>query len=172
MVAYKGSDTGESAPYNHGLALAMSDANGGSACQWQTSSANAGHSRQEDSSNIISESGLQYRNATHNSDTYPAFKAAFSNNGTTQPANCSDWFLPSAYQWNQMIGSSGMGSYTALRDAFSSKGGTNIRSNWYWTSTERSDSQAWCYLFLNGTWGVYCTKTTPNSNLVRSALAF
>ena len=35
MIAYLGSDNGEAAPYNHGLALAMSDAS--TRCKWSTS---------------------------------------------------------------------------------------------------------------------------------------
>ena len=35
-IFYVGSDNGEAAPYNHGLALAMSDVNGGNACSWSS----------------------------------------------------------------------------------------------------------------------------------------
>lgn len=165
MITYVGSYTGESAPYINGLALALSDANGGNKCQWKTDNTDSGHSKQ-DYSNFTSESGLQY-NTTHNTDTYPAFKAAIANNGTPRPTGCSDWFLPTGYQLNQMI--TAAGGPTQLRDCFSSVGGTNMQSNFYWLSTERSSGNAWCYNFnknelVNG---------NKNYNIyVRSALAF
>ena len=36
MIAYVGSETGESAPYNHGLALALTDENSGSTMNWSS----------------------------------------------------------------------------------------------------------------------------------------
>ena len=71
-IVYVGSDNGEDAPYNHGLALALSNANGGISCKWKTSNTDAGHTKQA-SDTFTEESGLQYNDATHNSDTYPAF---------------------------------------------------------------------------------------------------
>ena len=37
MIAYVGSDNGESSPFNHGLALALSDAGSGSYLKWSKS---------------------------------------------------------------------------------------------------------------------------------------
>ena len=97
-IAYVGSDNGEAAPYNHGLALALSDANDGSTYQWSTEFANV-HGYRPTSSSFTSESGLQY-NATHNSDTYPAFKAAITYSPAA-PTGCSAWFLASGYsRWS------------------------------------------------------------------------
>ena len=174
MIAYVGNNTSEASPYNHGLALAMSDANSGAKCQWKTSNTDAGHTKQ--SSSFTAESGLQYNDATHNSDTYPAFKAAIANNSTAVSTGCSAWFLPTGYQWNQMINAcknvlGTNNNFKDLRDGFSTCGGTNMQSDHYWSSSEFSANDSWLCTFgssdghwacLNKGWGLY----------VRSALAF
>ena len=174
LITYVGSATGESSPYNHGLALALSDANGGSCCYWKTSNTDAGHTKQSSAgfSAFSPESGLQYNSYTpdHTTDTYPAFKAAISNNSTAAPSYCSAWFLPTGYQWNQMINAAG--SANQLRDCFSSVGGTNMQSSAtakYWLSTEDSSDNAWVYAFNANMFG----QGSKLSNCyVRSALAF
>lgn len=174
MIAYVGNNTSEASPYNHGLALAMSDANSGAQCQWRTPIADAGHTKQ--SSSFTAESGLQYNDATHNSDTYPAFKAAIANNSTAVSTGCSAWFLPTGYQWNQMINAcknvlGTNNNFKDLRDGFSTRGGTNMQSYHYWSSSEFSANDSWLCTFgsddghwdhINKGWGLY----------VRSALAF
>ena len=158
MIAYLGSDNGESSPYNHGLALALSDANGGSACQWKTSQTDAGHTKQT-SSTFTEESGLQYNDATHNSDTYPAFKAAIANNGTAAPTGCSSWFLASGYQWTKMIDAAGGYNNLGLES-----GGL------YWSSSERHAKLAWYFSSFDGNW--YRGNKDDLDYLVRSCLAF
>ena len=64
------------------------------------------------------------------------------------------WKLASKDEWDNMI--SDAGSYTDLRDGFSSVGGTNMHSDdLYWSSTETEpDSDyAWIYDFGSGHWG-------------------
>ena len=173
MITYVGSANAESSPYTHGLALALSDANGGY-IQWKTENSDAGHTWQTNRNNFTSESGLQYNNAAHNTDTYPAFKAAMANNGTTKPTNCSDWFLPTAYQWNQMIDAcknvlGTKNSYEDLRDGFNSVGGTNMELREYWSSTEDGINTVWNYPFNLGYWAL---KAKDSYSYVRSALAF
>ena len=169
MIAYVGSDNGEAAPYNHGLALALTDANNGSNCGWKTTTTDAGHTKQG-SSSFTSESGLQYNDATHNSDTYPAFKAAIANNDIAAPTGCSAWFLASGYQWNTMI--SAAGGTTSLRDGFSGitiTGASNLTTDNYWSSTEYDSDKAWCYGFGGGAWA----RSLKNfDNRVRACLAF
>lgn len=174
MICYVGNNTSEASPYNHGLALAMSDANSGAQCQWKTSNTDAGHTKQ--SSSFTAESGLQYNDATHNSDTYPAFKAAIANNSTAVSTGCSAWFLPTGYQWNQMINAcknvlGTNNNFKDLRDGFNTRGGTNMQSDHYWSSSEFSANDSWLctfgssdghWAYLNKGWGLY----------VRSALAF
>ena len=155
-IIYVGSDNGEAAPYNHGLALALSDANGGTACEWNMPATDAGHTKQT-SSTFTEESGLQYNDAKHNSETYPAFKAAIANNGTAAPTGCSAWFLASGYQWQKMISAAGLSNLGLSSDAV------------YWSSTEQSAYYAWWLYSNDGSW-------SPNNKdyvyRVRACLAF
>ena len=172
MIVYVGSATGETS-YTHGLALALKDARNGSNCIWRSPKADAGHDKQTDS-NFTTESGLQYNNNTHNSDTYRAFKEAMANNNTDTPTGCSAWFLPTGYQWNQMINAckNVLGTNNNRKDlsgGFSGVGGTNLKNNRYWSSTENDADKAWRYDFGSGNWGV----GAKNINYaVRSAIAF
>ncbi len=78
------------------------------------------------------------------------------------------WKLATKDEWSNMI--SAAGSYTALRNGFSSVGGTNMKEdNPYWSSTEDGSDKAWSYFFSYGRWG------GNNKNLVgyvRACLAF
>ena len=140
-ICYVGSDNGEAAPYNHGLALALSDASANSA--WSTSYTKV-HTYNTQNGSFASESGLQY-NATQNSDTYPAFKAAIANNGTAAPTGCSSWFLASGYQWNQMIGAAGLSNLGLQQPE-------GHYTPYYWSSTEYNDKGARNFLSSNGWW--------------------
>ena len=158
-IVYLGSDNGEVAPYNHGLALALTDANDGNTCQWSTTSTKI-HSYNTTSSNFTtSEGGLQYNDATHNCDTYPAFKAAIANNGTAAPTGCSEWFLASGYQWTKMFAGDAGGLKTLA----------GLESSSYWSSSEGSADRAWYFRSDDGSW------SRDRKNLVvlvRSCLAF
>ena len=156
-ICYLGDETGESAyNYTNGLALALSDANSGSKCQWKTSDTDAGHTKQG-SSTFTEESGLQYNDATHNSDTYPAFKAAIANNGTTAPTGCSSWFLASGYQWQKMISTAGLSNLGLTGDVN------------YWSSTEKSADKTWLFKSSNGSWS---NRSKSLNYPVRACLAF
>ena len=158
MIAYLGDETGESAyNYTNGLALALSDANGGNTRKWRTSNTDASHTKYNSSSSFTSEGGLQY-NATHDTDEYPAFKAAIANNSTAAPTGCSDWFLASGYQWTKMCA----GNASALKTLAS-------LGNAYWSSSEYSAEKAWRFSFSFSAWN-YDNKGITNS--VRSCLAF
>ena len=159
MIAYLGSDNGEAAPYNHGLALAMSDANdGGNYFKWSTSSTKI-HTYNPTSDSFASESGLHYKDATHNNNTYPAFKAAIANNSTAAPTGCSAWFLASGYQWTKMFAGDAGGLKTLA----------GLQSDFYWSSTEYYAGHAWLFYSDDGDWD-YDSK--GNVYLVRSCLAF
>lgn len=156
-ICYVGSETGEAAPYNHGLALALSDANGGSGCEWNTSMNDAGHTKQT-SNTFTEESGLQY-NDTHNSDTYPAFKAAIANNGTAAPTGCSSWFLASGYQWQKMLGAAGLSNLGLTENEY------------YWSSSEDDATHAWDFYSSNGNTNWY-NSSKNYGDQVRACLAF
>ena len=159
-IFYVGSDNGEAAPYNHGLALALSDANNGNLCQWYIGNADVGHTKQTDGDNFTSESGLQYNNTMHNSNNYPAFKAAIANNGTVAPTGCSAWFLASAYQWEKMIA----GDISKLRTM------TGMYTTDYWSSSEYNDECAWA--IVNSKYRNLGYGYKEHSFRVRSCLAF
>ena len=164
-ICYLGSETAEADNgFNHGLALALSDANGGGGCLWSTSTGNVHTYNAEHSSSFASESGLQY-NAKHNSeiDQYPAFQAAIANNGTAAPTGCSSWFLASGYQWKQMIGATGLNNLGLTGNAY------------YWSSTERDAGSAWIISTLDGgDWGSIAKADDSVLSLtrVRACLAF
>ena len=76
------------------------------------------------------------------------------------------WKLATKDEWSNMI--TAAGSHTALRDGFSSVGGTNMQSDFYWSSTAISYG-AWYYTFDGGSW----TNGGKGSlQYVRACLAF
>jgi|GEM_PF-4713815 len=80
------------------------------------------------------------------------------------------WKLASKDEWSNMI--TAAGSYGALRDGFSSVGGTNMQEDTYWSSTERdSDDSKACVYFFNfiSNWGF---SNKEANNLIRACLAF
>ena len=70
----------------------------------------------------------------------------------------SSWMLPSKDQWNKMIDAcknvlGTQNNYQDLRDGFSGiSGASNLRSDYYWSSTEYGSSRAWLYYFGDGSW--------------------
>ncbi len=87
----------------------------------------------------------------------------------TPAVPCGTWKLASQDEWNQMI--SGAGGYAALRDGFSSVGGTNMQSAVYWSSTEGPvNTIAYRYKFSSGDWDLG-VKTQDIIN-ARACLAF
>ena len=160
-IVYVGSDNGEAAPYNHGLALALSDAS--TSCQWSTSTSSTVHTYNAASSTFTEESGLQYNDVTHNSDTYPAFKAAITYSPAA-PTGCSAWFLASGYQWQKMISAAGLSNLGLSSEAV------------YWSSTEESAGYAWWLYSKDGGWSRFykdAGKEDPYKDYhVRACLAF
>ena len=70
-------------------------------------------------------------------DWHAACLACYNKN-TSTPVTGATWLLASHDQWEYMLGADGAGSYTALRDGFSSVGGSNLESDPYWSSTSAS----------------------------------
>ena len=97
-------------------------------------------------------------------------KTACTNKNTSAPVASASWMLPSKTQWETMGATSS--TYTTLRNGFTSVGGSNLESDYYWSSTEyESDpSNAWMFLFSNGSWVGFFKSI--NSSLVRACLAF
>ena len=78
------------------------------------------------------------------------------------PAGTSRWFLPSMGQWNLMVkaiadsdtdlSGNQNADYkaTAISPFFTDRGGDALQSALYWSSTEKSTSDAWYVSFENG----------------------
>ena len=84
------------------------------------------------------------------------------------------WVLPSKEQWEAMgAKESNSTSAKALRDGFSSVGGTNMQSGAYWSSTENSTNvnKAYRYYFTSGYYWENNVNKTVNNN-VRACLTF
>ena len=164
-----------------GLALALTDANGGSKTAWCSQTTATCLTAQYSSDYTNDMAGIANTNylidhapAGH---THTAASVARNYNGGTHPAGTSAWFLPSAGQWDKMINAcknvlGNKNSYEDLRDGFSNAGGTNLQSKCYWSATESSDyvNIVYAYPFFVGNWA-YAEKHRE-ANYVRSALAF
>ena len=99
---------------------------------------------------------------------WEAAKTACTSKNTSAPVSSASWMLPSTAQWNTMF--SAAGSYTSLRDGFTSVGGSNLESDWYWSSTENGSDSAWLYYFDDG--HLYDDDKECDENQVRACLAF
>ena len=200
VIAYvgtAGSVDASSGTYK-GLAIALSDANSGSNCQW----ANSDEGYANCLNGIGGQTGaiataLGFKNgitctstltaAGHSSHTHAAATAAASNNGTTAPTGTSGWFMPSMGQWNlivQGLATKKAGSavttdlttsvnntYKAdnLNSVITDAGGTGFKANRYWASTEQTLVRAWTIYFTDG----YATNYSKNNAYcVRSIIAF
>ena len=168
LITYVGNDAETNTTYNHGLALALTDCTGTSWCSQPDENCpairySAVDGAMNDMAGIANTDGL----IAYTAHTHSAASVARDYNDGDYPIGTSEWFLPSAGQWNKMI--TAAGGYTALRDGFNGIGGTNLANASYWTSTEVSSPNAWAYYFYDGTW-VNDTKNGVKS--VRSALAF
>ena len=165
-IAYVGSKNGESAPFNHGLAMALNDVTGGEETylfHWKTEDTSGKHSyRPTKSGSFKSESGLQ--NTQQHRDfysLYPAFSAARINNGTAVPSGCSSWFLASGYQWKKVATAAGGLDKLGLEN--------DSVLGLYWTSSESSNTNAWEFKPYYNSW---YSKNKSYWGRVRSFLAF
>ena len=101
---------------------------------------------------------------------WEAAKTACNNKNTSTPVTDATGLLASKDQWDYMMGASGAGSYTALRDGFSGiTGASNLQSGYYWSSTEDDSSYAKGCYFGSGKW--YSVMKTSSLS-VRACLAF
>ena len=78
---------------------------------------------------------------------------ACSAKNTSTPVTDARWLLASKEQWETMGAIHGSQTFTALRDGFEGVGGTNLLSNYYWSSTEFDSSNAQIYGFTYADWG-------------------
>ena len=192
IIAYVGSagSVDASSTTYKGLAIALTDANSGSTCAWYTAinvtclSQNSGIATA-----ITDKNGIASTNTLtngHSSHSHAAATAA-KNFSADRPTGASAWFLPSMGQWNLIVqglatkkaGSavttnltfSANDTYKAsyLNSVITDAGGTGFQSNYYWSSTECSKTQAWNVRFDNGRADV---SAKTGLNYVRAVFAF
>jgi len=162
VICYVGNDAETNTIYNHGLALALADANGGNKAAWSSVAANCldkQYGSRDDS--IFDMSGIANTDIlVSDGHDHDAASVARNYNGGTYPAGTSEWFLPSAGQWQKMI--TAAGSYANLVS------NANLKSEYdpYWSSTEKGNGSAWTYAY--GKWDYY----GGLSFYVRACLAF
>ena len=158
-----GSDPGD-ATYTHGLTLALSN----DTKQWCP----AGKKCLDSQYTTVAEAkgdlaGIANTDVlvgtTPHSHGDNAAKAARGYNSGTHPDGTSEWFLPSAGQWNKMITTAGGGAELRTKAGLASDG--------YWSSTESSlvAHRAWYYNFSSNNW--YNGAKTDEKH-VRACLAF
>ena len=175
MIAYVGSDACEAgdAPYNHGLALALSDASTNTTWCDQTAEAclvsqkNSEAEAQGDMAGIANTDYLIDHAGTHTHSAATAarqFKYVSTADAGAHPTGTTKWFLPSAGQWKKMIDAYG---FTNLK---ATAGDYNGMSGNYYLSTENTASFAWGFSFYNDSWPKI--QKTINNRKVRSCLAF
>ena len=147
-IFYVGSDNGEDAPYNHGLALALGDVSDTKNWCSQTEATCLGTGHQFDSKAGAKGdmAGIDNTDALVNNTghTHDAASAARNYNSGTHPAGTSAWFLPSAGQWDKMA--TAAGSYANLINNAGLQGGDAA----YWSSTEGGTDYAWFFDSSNG----------------------
>ena len=98
-----------------------------------------------------------------NNKSCPA--AIYANNYTTQGTSAGDWFLPSMGQLKTIYDKKSI-----LNETLSVLGG-NLSDNYYWSSTEHSDSEAWVLNFGNGG-AYYYGKKSSYKYYIQPILAF
>lgn len=170
IIASLGEDTAEDG-YPHGLAIAMGISTGMTK-KWKAEGT-ASHTQYAsyDLALAAKESGSALCVGKNDAENYPAFYAALNNSITaaegitsSKPSSgTSNWFLPSVYQINLIIkGLRGTTAnltqmdQTALRATdlyypiqaagYVSAVPWNSTGNKVWTSTEKSDGEAWTYV--------------------------
>lgn len=169
-IAYVGNDAETSTTYNHGLALALSDVSETKAWCSQTVATCLGTGHQFDSYDGakgdmagIANTDALVNNTGHN---HAAANAAREYNSSTHPTDTSDWFLPSAGQWDKMA--TAAGGYANLKTNAGLQGGN---SSTYWSSTEYDAEHAWFFFPEFGGWNAN-NKASGTDFYVRACLAF
>ena len=116
--------------------------------------------------------GLALALTDENQSNWNTALNACSDKNTSLTVTNATWFLPSKDQWITL--KNAVGNHNALRDGFSSVGGTNMVQGYYWSSSPTSSTGAWRVNFANDilygfSWaGVNMTEVVN----VRACLAF
>ena len=95
----------------------------------------------------------------------PAFE--YVNSYKTEGTKAGDWYLPAMGELNAI-----RGNKDVLNIALGKIGGTKLRTDWYWSSSEYSGNFAWMLCFGNGSVDYYDKNYGYNNDYVRPVLAF
>ena len=195
IIAYLGNDTAETG-YTHGLAIAMRNAAvqpSGMTPAWRSSGSGTDNTAQYTvaSGAITAKESGRTISLSHDSATYPAFQCALNNTITAEdgfsssaPSFTSGWFLPSLFQWNQIIkalcgestdldittNASLKGDVFNTRLASAGSSNSQISASYIWLSTEYTSTNAWCYTQSSGS--VNNSQLKTYGIAVRATLAF
>ena len=169
VVAYVGDASGEVSPFNHGLAIALQDADAHAWCSQKAETcleAQAGDLASALTAvNGLTATALLVADDAHlHTAAVAAYNYRFDGavRSGAHPAGTSRWFLPSMGQWNLMVkaiagsdtdlSGNQNADYkaTAVSPFFTDRGGDALQSALYWSSTEKSTSDAWYVSFENG----------------------
>jgi hypothetical protein len=167
-IAYLGDDAETNTKYNHGLALALEDVSVTKKWCDQTTETclDAGHQYNSEADAKGDMAGIANTVAIagkFDGDHYhDAAIAATNYNSSTYPDGTSEWFLPSAGQWDKMA--TAAGGYANLK---TNAGLQDLAS--YWSSTEYDASLAWFFNYNGSNWE---TDNKNNEYRVRACLAF
>lgn len=186
MICYVGAaGSADSSPGSEaymGLALALTNA--GTNVKWCSKygviclpTQYASGQQTNDMAGIANTTNLVIGHAAPDTRTHPAASAARNYNSGTHPTGTSEWFLPSAGQWDKMVNAcknvlGTNNNYEDLRDGFSARCGTNLLNAYYQTSTENSASKSFRYDFNTGYNGNIDYKDVSSGGYVRPAFAF
>ena len=108
-----------------------------------------------------SSSGMDWNNAK---------TACNTTKNTSTPVTGATWLLASQGQWNNMI--TAAGAYNYLRDGFTSVGGSNLKLDFYWSSTEGGSGYVSIFNFNTGRGNWEEVPKNIGAPLVRACLAF
>ena len=201
IVAYKGAagsaDTSTGSSGYTGLAIALTDANGGAKCQWYNSylvmcintsgiplttvlSTGGVFGMGIDNTNKLAD-GCSSSHVHAAATVAKNYQYDASVSAGAYPTGTSQWFLPTVYQWNLMVKAmcgqstdltgSANSNYTATN--FNVKilaaGGTAVQASQYWSCVDVTNAGAWAMHFNDGK-----TDGLPknDNHYVRAVLAF
>ena len=166
-IAYLGDDAETSTTntaFKNGLALALEDVSGTKT--WCSPKGATCLGTQYDSSTKFNDlAGIYNTDALVNNTghTHAAASAARGYNSGIHPTGTSAWFLPSAGQWNKMIGATGLNNLGLTGNAY------------YWSSTEKDADRAWIISTFDYEWGKlfgFAKDDDSSPSRVRACLAF
>ena len=201
VVAYKGAagtvDTSAGSGSYTGLAIALTDANNETKCQWwNDTNANCVATSNITSTAFGFMAGIEYTQQLANATglcsghTHDAAKAVnnyqydASVSAGAHPTGTSQWFLPTIGQWNLIVkglcGDHGnLKATSPTNDYYTATnfnvkilaaGGKGVKTNSYWTSVELDKTYVWLMSFSIG--NVSNSSKTSTNNYVRAVLAF